>query len=311
MTNILLTWAPPDSVDRIQAAAEAENMDFQYTENTDEIMKLLPEAEIACVAEWTPEMYQAAKKLRWVHAFSGGISKYIFPEFVASDVAMTSLKGCFNIPGAEYALAVMLAVAKKLAYDISRRASRKFEVTEPAEIYGKTVGIIGLGGIGEEIAKRSRDFGMTVLAMASNQRPQLACVNQWYSPELRDELLGRSDYVIVAVPLTEQTTGMIDASVLSAMKPTGFLVDVSGRPAVYDLDALIEALRNDRIAGASLQIIPDDDSPLWDLENLIISFHRIVSGEQMSRITDMLCENIRRYSRGEPLLGLVDKKAGY
>lgn len=125
------------------------------------------------------------------------------------------------------------------------------------------------------------------------------------------QLLAASDYMVVAAPLTELTCGMIGERGLAAMKPGAYLVDVSGRPAIYDLEALTRALRSRQIAGTSLQMVPEANSPLWDLDNLILSFHRIVSREHRERSIKAFCENLRRYRRGETLLGLADKQAGY
>ena len=309
MTNLLFTWKPYFSIDRIRNTIEGLNV--QVSDDPAEILKLLPETEVACVVNWNAEMLRAAKKLRWVQAFLGGVNGLLFPEFVVSPVTLTSLKGSFSIPAAEYAMGVMLAFSRRLGYDIRQRPHRKFVASEPTELYGKTVGIIGLGNMGLEIAKRCRCFQMNVLAMDCNPRKDFDLVDQWYPPDRLVQLLAASDYVVVVVPLTELTMGMIGEHELAAMKPSAYLVDISGRPAVYDIEALTRALRSRRIAGASLQMVPEVNSPLWELDNLILSFHRAVSHEQMERVIEMFCENLRRYSRGEPLLGLVDKKAGY
>ena len=309
MTNLLFTWKPYFSIDRIRNTVEG--LEVQVSDDPAEILKLLPDAEIACVADWNAEMLRAAKTLRWVQAFSGGVDSLLFPEFVVSPITLTSLKGNFSIPAAEYAMGVMLAFSRRLEYDIRQRSHRKFVVSEPTELYAKTVGIIGLGNMGVEIAKRCRCFEMNVIAMDCQPRTDLDLVDQWYPPDRLGQLLAASDYVAVAVPLTELTTGMIGEHELAAMKPSAYLVDVSGRPAIYDIEALTRALRSRRIAGASLQMVPAENSLLWELDNLILSFHRVVSREQMERIVEMFCENLRRYSRGESLLGLVDKKAGF
>jgi len=309
MTNLLFTWKPPFSLDRIQNAVEG--LKVQVSDDPAEILKLLPDAEIVCVANWNAEMLRVAKKLRWVQAFSGGINGLLFPEFVVSPIPLTSLKGNFSLPAAEYAMGVMLAFSRRLEYDIRQRPQRTFVASEPTELYGKTVGIVGLGSMGVEIAKRCRCFQMKVLAMASQPRKDVDLVDQWYPSDRLVQLLAASDYIVVAVPLTKLTHGMIGEHELTTMKPSAYLIDVSGRPAIYDLTALTRALQSRRIAGASLQMVPEVNSPLWDLDNLILSFHRTVSREQMERSIETFCENLRRYSRGETLLGLVDKQAGY
>jgi phosphoglycerate dehydrogenase-like enzyme len=295
--KLFFTWKPPRGLDRLRNAIP--ELEIACSDDVAEILKLIPDAEIVCVGHWNAEMLRAAKRLRWVHSFSGGVNHALFPEFVASPVPLTCLKGTFDIPAAEYALGVMLAFSRKLEYDIRQRPKRTFAEQEPTELHGKTVGIIGLGNMGAEIAKRCRCFGMTVVGVSRRSRAELP------------KLLAESDFVIVAVPLTEQTCGMIGAAQLAAMKPTAYLIDVSGRPAIYDLDALQTALRAQQIAGASLQIVPAPDSALWDLENLLISHHRVVSREHFDRGIEAFCDNLRRYRAGQPLVGLVDKAAGY
>jgi phosphoglycerate dehydrogenase-like enzyme len=152
---------------------------------------------------------------------------------------------------------------------------------------------------------------MRVIGLARRSRPCPDYLDEVLMPGQLSRLLRGSDFVIVAVPNTPQTRGLIGENELRCMKETAYLIDVSGRPVLYDLDALMRALEEDWIAGASLQIQPPSDSPLWDLDNLLISFHRATSREQYDRFVEIFCENVRRYRLGQPLLGLVDKTAGY
>ncbi len=147
-----------------------------------EIMKRIEEVEVACVGHFDAEILRAAKKLRWVHAFSGGVNGLIFPEFVAGRIPMTCLKGSFDVPAAEHALAVMLAFSRRLEYDIRQRPKRVFEIMEPPELMGKTVGIVGLGSMGAEIARRCRSFGMRVLGLARRPRTNTNEVDQLLAP---------------------------------------------------------------------------------------------------------------------------------
>jgi phosphoglycerate dehydrogenase-like enzyme len=307
--KLLFTWKPPRGLDRIQSAIDG--LRVEVSDDPADILTRIPNAEIACVGHWNAEMLHSAKKLRWVHAFSGGVNSVLFPEFVASPIPLTCLKGTFDIPAAEYALGVMLSFSRRLEYDIRQRPQRKFEDQEPTELHGRTVGIIGFGTMGTEIAKRCRCFGMRVLALSRQARTHAELVDEWFTPEQIASLLAASDYVIVALPLTDQTRGMIGTRQLSSMKKSAYLIDVSGRPALYDLDALQKSLRARQIAGASLQMVPPPDSPLWGLDNLLLSYHRIVSREHFDRCIEMFCENLQRYRAGKPLLGLVDKAAGY
>ncbi len=307
--NVLFTWDPPRGLDRVRSCMDGIHVDV--CADPAEIVKRVVEADVLCVGHFNAEILAAAKRLRWVQAFSGGVNSVMFPEFVNSPVPMTCLKGSFDVPGAEHALAVMLAFSRRLEYDIRLRPKRMFEITEPLELHGKTVGIIGLGNMGMEIARRCRAFGMRVLGISRNPRAASDDVDRVLTRQQTPQLLAESDFVIVAVPLTPGTEKLIGEKELRAMKKTAYLVDVSGRPAVYDLDALVRVLKEGAIAGANLQMIPPEGSPLWDLERLLISAHRIVSHEQYDRCVEMFCENLKRFRDGRPLLGLVDKAAGY
>jgi phosphoglycerate dehydrogenase-like enzyme len=288
-----------------------EGIDISVVEERGEILERLADAEVAFVTRFDAEMLRTAKRLRWIHFASGGVESVLFPELVASPVQLTCGKASFDVPGAEYALAVMLAFARRLDYDIRQRAHRTFEWNEPFELKDKTVGVIGLGYMGREIAKRARCFEMHVIGLARRPRACPDYLDEVLLPEQLPHLLASSDFVVVAVPNTPATQGMIGEAELRAMKKTAYLVDVSGRSVLYDLEALMRALREGWIAGASLQMVPEPDSPLWDLEKLLIAFHRATSQEQYDRFIDLFCENLRRYLQGQPLLGLVDKVAGY
>jgi phosphoglycerate dehydrogenase-like enzyme len=307
--NVLLTWKPPAGLERIQTCLPGIAVDVATEREA--ILQSLPAAEVVFGAGFDAELLAAARRLRWIQAASGGVDKLLFPELVASSVQVTSIKPCFDIPGAEYALAAMLAFARRLDYDLRQRATRTFQWGRQFELYGKTLGLIGLGNIGAQIAGRARCFGMRVIGLARRPRPCPPYVDELLPSERLHELLAVSDFVAVAVPITPQTRGMIGPAELRAMKPRAYLIDVSGRPALYDQEALVEALREKRIAGAALQVQPPSDSPLWELDNLLISWHRIGSEELMGRIVELFCENLRRYVRNESLLGSVDKEAGY
>ena len=306
---VVLSWRPPRGLERIQTCMEG--IEVSVIEERDTLLERLADAEVAFAAHFDAEMLRIAKRLRWIHFASGGVESVLFPELVVSPVQLTCGKSSFDTPGAEYAMAVMLAFARRLDYDMRQRVHRTYEWWEPFDLKGKTVGLVGLGHIGREIAKKSRCFDMQVIGLARRPRVCPPYLDKVLVPDQLPHLLAASDFVVVAVPNTPETRGMIGETELRAMKETAYLVDVSGRSVLYDLDALIRALREGWIAGANLQMEPPPDSPLWDLDNLLISFHRATSQEQYDRFIELFCENLRRYRQGQPLLGLVDKVAGY
>jgi phosphoglycerate dehydrogenase-like enzyme len=293
--------------------AAAPGVSVSVATDNDDLAAQIGDADVLCVDRLDAAMLAAARRVRWIHAMTGGVEHLLFPEMRQSPVPLTCLKGCFNIPGAEYALAAMLAFSRRLDYDIRQRPQRKFVESEPSDLSGKTVGIIGLGGMGMEVAKRARCLDMRVIGLSRQPRDTSTSglFERLLSADQLPQLLAESDFVVVAVPVMPLTRGMIGAAQLRAMKESAYLIDLSGRAAIYDLAALETALREHWIAGASLQIVPASDSPLWDLENLIISYHRATSREQFDRCMDRFCENLRRYRTGQPLLGLVNKESGY
>ncbi len=308
--NVLFTWKPEAGLEIVER--EAPGCRVEIAADRTEMLRLVPRADVLCVGIFDEELLQAAHRLRWVQALMGGVESVLFPEFRQSSISLTCCKECFAIPAAEHALAMMLAFSRRLYYDIRQRSRRTFEYQDPEELQGKTVGLIGAGNIGQEIARRCTCFGMRVIAVTRQAR-------QGVSPDLDElltaaqlpELLERSDFVVVAVPLTSETAGMIGEPEISKMRPTAYLIDVSGRPALYDIDALEQALRQGRIAGAALQIVPPEISPLWEIDNLLLSLHRSTSRQEVGRCFGLFADNLNRIRRGEPLRGLVDKISGY
>ena len=280
--------------------------------DADAVAPHVPTADVLLVGDFDADMLARAGRLRWVHAASGGVEKFLFPEFVASPIPFSCSKGVFDTPGAEHALASMLGFARSLIYDVQHRATRDYVYGSPTELRGKTLGIAGFGRIGRELARLAQAFGMRVIALRRSDAGDHPHVDEMLTPDALPRLLRESDYVAVAVPNTPETRGLIGAAELALMKPSAYLIDVSGRDVIYDLDALADALREGRLAGASLQIAPPpDDSPLWDIDTFHLSFHRATSSEEERRWLDLFAENLRRFRAGEPLLSLVDKRVGY
>lgn len=317
--KVLVTWRP-DNLEQVKNCLEG--IEVNDTVNREEMLSLIEDAEVAYVTGFDAQLFKRAKKLRWVHIAAGGVEKALFPEIISSEVTMTCVKTCFGTTAAEHALAVMLLFSRQLYSDLRHRpgTSWDWEVPGalrvggqwPTELSGKTVGIIGLGVIGKEIAKRARCFGMTVLGLSRQTRDELDYVDERFTPQGLPSLLSLSDFVILAVPNTPKTRGMIGMKELSLMKRSAYFIDVSGRPALYDLDAITKALSGKQIAGASLQLpVCSFDSILLKLENLVICLHRIVSREETDRVLGLFCENLQRYHRGLPLIGVVNKAEGY
>ena len=294
------------------ALADVPGVRLAAVGDAEDVAPHVPTADVLLVGDFDADMLARAGRLRWVHAASGGVEKFLFPEFVASPIPFSCSKGVFDTPGAEHALASMLGFARNLIYDVQHRATRDYVYGSPTELRGKTLGIAGFGRIGRELARLAQAFGMRVIALRRSDGGEHPHVDEMLTPDALPRLLRESDYVAVAVPNTPETRGLIGAAELALMKPSAYLIDVSGRDVIYDLDALADALREGRLAGASLQIAPPpDDSPLWDIDTFHLSFHRATSSEEERRWLDLFAENLRRFRAGEPLLSLVDKRVGY
>jgi phosphoglycerate dehydrogenase-like enzyme len=259
------------------------------------------------------------------------------PLYTDSAIPLTTTSGVHAAAIAEYAITVLLALAHRVPRMVEWRARGRWPddldrwpLFVPVEVRGATLGIIGYGSIGRELARIARTaLGMTVLACKRNpaQRadagyalpgtgdPEGALPAAWYAPAQVDELLARSDVVVMCAPLTPATRGMIEGRALATMKPTAFFINV-GRGATVDEAALARALRDGRLAGAAVDVFaeepPPAGHPLYELDNVIVSPH--VSGFLPSyddKCVDLFAENLRRFLGGRPLVNLVDRALGY
>lgn len=264
--------------------------------------------------EATRRLLARVPNLRWIHTISAGVDHLLFPELRESDAILTNASGVFNIPIAETVMAYILAVVKRLPEFWAHQREHRWEKLPLRELRGLTVGIVGLGDIGTEVARLCRAFGMRVLGLRRRPAPS-DLADEVLPPDRLQDLLARSDFVVIAVPLTAETRGMIGRAELAAMKPDAWLVNIS-RGAIVDEEALVEALREGRIGGACLDVFAEEplppESPLWDMPNVIITPHNSWSSPHIEeREIALFLENLRRYVAGEPLLNVVDKQAGY
>jgi phosphoglycerate dehydrogenase-like enzyme len=264
--------------------------------------------------EATRRLLARVPNLRWIHTISAGVDHLLFPELRESDAILTNASGVFNIPIAETVMAYILAVAKRLPEFWTQQRERRWEKLPLRELRGLTVGIVGLGDIGTEAARLCRAFGMRVLGLRRRPAPS-DVADEVLSPDRLHDLLACSDFVVVAVPLTAETRGMIGRAELAGMKSDAWLINIS-RGAIVDEEALVEALREGHIGGACLDVFAEEplppESPLWDMPNVIITPHNSWSSPHIEeREIALFLENLRRYVAGEPLLNVVDKQAGY
>jgi phosphoglycerate dehydrogenase-like enzyme len=257
-----------------------------------------------------------APAVRWVHSRSAGVENVLFPALAASDVVLTNARGAYSRSLAEWVMAAVLFFAKDLRRLVRRQAEAKWDPFDPEEIASRTLGIVGYGDIGRAVARQARHFGMEVLAL--RRRPgagkdDLAAEVVGHGG--LDALMRRSDYVVVAAPITAGTRGLVGREAIAAMKPTAVLINV-GRGPVVDEAALVDALTAGRIRGAALDVFDTEPlpagHPFWRLENVLLSPHSAdqVAGWREGAV-DAFVEQVARYRRGEPLRNVVDKTQGY
>ena len=254
-----------------------------------------------------------APNLRWFQSTSAGVDELIDAGFSERGVAVTTSSGVHATPIAEYALHLMLMFAKQAARSLKAQQERRWDRFTPAELKDATVGVVGLGQIGSEVARLAKGFGCRVLAV--DRRGDAGAADELLPPSDLQRLLAESDYVVLSVPLSNETRRMIGEAELRAMRPSAVLINVC-RGAVVDEEALVRALKEGRIAGAGLDVFEREplppESELWGMENVIISPH--VSGANIhyfERAAPIFCENLRRYLDGRPLLNLILPERGY
>lgn len=258
-----------------------------------------------------------AERLRWVQSIGVGFETMLYPEMIESDVVITNTAGAFDAAMAEQALAFMLAHARGLMHFQRDRKDRVWDrhIGELSQIHGKTACVLGLGSIGRSIAVRLEALGLAVTAVDAQVVTPPAGVRRLYNADRLLHAVAEADYVVVALPETESTRGLVDEACFSRMKETAFLVNIARGPIVNETD-LVRALQKKRIAGAGLDVFEEeplpDSSPLWDMPNVVFAPHSAgYSPEGRGNILRIFKENLRRFLAEEPLMNVVDKEKGY
>lgn len=265
-----------------------------------------------------PDVLAAATKLKWAQSFSTGLDNILFPELIESDVVLSNVPGLYAPQGAEHAWALLLTLARGLNHFVRFQDKHTWKADHSIfSVTGLTLGLIGLGGFGMEMAKRAAGYDMTILALDPYRSDKPAAIAE-LKPVTREtlhDLLRRSDIVMLACPRTKETYHLIDAEALSMMKASAYLINVT-RGGIIDEPALIAALKAGNLAGAGLDVTEEEplpaDNPLWDAPNVIITPH--LAGFSQNRTRDVFefaCDNLSRYLKGEPILNIADKEEGF
>jgi len=256
-----------------------------------------------------------ANALAWIQAASAGVEDLLIPELVESDVILTNARGIFDEPMAEYVLGLVIAFAKDFGGVFERGRRGEWRSHDTERVGGKRMLVAGVGSIGRAIGRAAQDLGMHVRGLGRTARPGDDIFEAIHDADEIVEAVSWADFVVDVLPLTPGTRHLFDARVFSAMQPNARFLNV-GRGATVDEPALIEALREGRIAGAALDVFEEEplppDSPLWGMRNVIVSPHMSgrAAGWQVA-LVELFLENLGLFLAGEPLRNVVHKRLGY
>jgi len=288
-------------------------------EASEALDRMLQHAEVIFGWRLPQNVLSRAPRLRWIQGVAAGLDLLAGDTgLLQSDIMVSNASGANAVAVAEFALCLMLMIAKRAPEFVTNQQSGRWEHLVTAELRGKTVGIVGLGKIGSEIARLAQAFRMRVLVTereAISGDKMAAGVDRLFSPDRLPEMLSGCDFVVLTLPLTPETRGLIGEAELKAMKPTAHIINVA-RGQIIKQEVLIRALKEGWIAGAALDVFEVEplpaDSELWKLPNVIITSHSAGYVEQYSAmVTRLFCDNLRRFLNGEKLNNLFDKTRGY
>ena len=323
----VLVELPPASADAAcfrAALARFEGRVALTFASGDDFTRALADAEVVVAGGLTDEQLARGRRLRWLSSVAAGLDDIATPALLARGVAVTSASGVHGPNIAEHVLAMMLmftrGMPKLFRAQLARRWERNLTSRSdgPGELTGKTLLIVGLGRIGEAIAARARPFGMRIVALKRDPQARYDAavpVDELAGLDALDDALGRADHVCLTLPLTRETRRLIDGRRIARLPPGAYLFIVS-RGAIVDEAALVEALRAGKLAGAGLDVFEEEPlpatSPLWDLDNVILTPH--VSGATplyYQRTAALFADNLTRFLAGQPLENRFDPARGY
>lgn len=299
-----------------QIEAVSDTIRIVKPQNSEEMLREIADTDIV-FGGFNRSLFENAKQLKWVQVWAAGVDGILFPEFVNSDVILTSAKGFVGTHLADQAWALILGLLRGVGRSVRERTwDNKMSIRLATwELGERTLGIVGLGGTGIEVARRAQGFEMHVIAVDPETIEAPTFVHEIWKMDRFDDLLAQSDIVCICAPLTPETEGMFNDGAFQKMQSHALLINVT-RGKIVDGEALIRALNEERIGGAGLDVTPVEplpaDSPLWDMPNVIITPH-VAGGSpiRMDRTVALFCDNLERFLVGKPLLSVIDKRKGY
>jgi len=306
--------APPPGVGVI-----ADSVDVAYADTSSEMAEALDGADV--LFAWRPRSgllepaWDQAGSLRWIQSASAGVEDLLFDAMIQSPVVLTNARGVFDDAMAEYVVGLLLLFAKGLPGVLERQRRREWRARDSEQLAGRRVLVVGVGSIGRAIGRRCKGLGMTVRGVGSTARGRDDVFGLVHGSDELAEACGWADVVVNVLPSTPATRRRFDHTIFSAMQPSARFVNV-GRGSTVDEEALVRALRQGLIAGAALDVFEreplPEDSPLWDLPNVIVSPHMSADfAGWRETLVELFIENLSRYLTGRPLKNVVDKDLGY
>ena len=299
-----------------QIEAISDSIRIVKPKNSEDAIREIVDTDIV-FGGFNRKLFEHAKQLKWVQVWAAGVDGILFPEFVESDVILTSAKGFVGTHLADQAWALILGIIRGVGRSARERTwDNKMSIRLAAwELGERTLGIVGLGGTGIEVARRAQGFEMRVIAVDPEPIEAPTFVHEIWKMDRFHDLLVESDIVCICAPLTPETECMFDDTAFEKMQSHALLINVT-RGKIVDGPALIRALDKGLIGGAGLDVTPEEplptDNPLWDMQNVIITPH-VAGGSpiRMDRTVALFCDNLERFLVGKPLLSVIDKRKGY
>ena len=313
MNFLIFPPLTPDELEQVRAVSP--ELEIVNALTVEDALAAIPQA-VGMYGDITPALLERAENLRWLQTPIAGLEHYMFAELAESDVVVSNMAKIYSDMIADHAFCFILMFARGIHLYMRRQIRGAWQKGTPVRhLADCTLGVIGLGGIGSELAKRGKAHDMRVIAV--DARPDTSLGRSldldalWPQERLHD-LLSEADFAVSCVPQTPETVGLIGAEEIGRMKPTAYLINIS-RGVVVKLDALVAALASGGIAGAALDVYETEplpsDHPLWKMENVILTPHVAADNPHVpQRRIDTLVDNLRRYLAEEPLRNIVDKR---
>ncbi len=313
--KIVITGVTPERVAELKAVAPDANI---VTPSQEDLAKEIVDAD-GIIGSIPLAMIPQAKKLQWLQTFSAGVEQWLLPEdspLRHSDIVLTNGKIIQGPEIADHAFALLLGLTRALPTFLGNKERHEWaRNATTTELLGRTAVVIGVGGIGTQIASRAKGFGMHVIGVDPKDIPISPLIDRVVKPDEIDSVLPEADVVFVSAPHTAKSEKMLGPAQFDLMKRGAYFIAVS-RGAIYDMDSLVRALDSQRLAGAGVDVTDPEplppDHPLWEFPNVIITPHLAGRSDlEWGRRMDLYKDNLRRFLDGKPLRNVVDKEKGY